>query len=89
MAAAEAGANAAALEELLSETGEDQLDPTMVQAARSLAALVDANPTSPGLWARYESSLDRLRSAVSASETPEIEQLLRNLRGDDWSPHPA
>lgn len=72
------GANADALEELLERA--EHADPAVVQAARSLATLVDANPTSGGLWARYLHVLDRLGQDVTAADDLAFAELMAQLQ---------
>lgn len=72
------GVNSDALEELLE--GADGANPALVQAARSLASLVDSNPTATGLWARYLGALERLSDTIQDANDTELAELLAELQ---------
>lgn len=74
------GTNAAALKQMLDAYIIPDSLAAVAQAARCLAAAVDAEPRNSGLWARYQAALAALVPLVAGVEDSELAAVLAEIR---------
>lgn len=83
------GENVKAVERLVAELEGSGLaryvQGPVVQAARSLAAQVDAAPADSPLWGRYLAALENLRSAADTAENEAVDHLAAGFRYASWT----